>query len=127
VTSPAGPPSPGPELPSDTAGTAGPVFAEPWQAEAFAIAAALSERGAFSDAEWANALGTATAAAQQAGDPDLGDTYYEHWVTAIESLCAEKDLLTPGEVDRRTEEWRQAFLRTPHGEPVELPRQPGHR
>ena len=35
----------------------GPVFSEPWQAEAFALAVSLNERGIFTWSEWAQILG----------------------------------------------------------------------
>ena len=66
----------------------GPVFAEPWQADAFAMVIALTDAGVFTSAEWSDALGAAIRSAQTAGDLDLGDTYYHHWVAALESLCA---------------------------------------
>ena len=99
---------------------AGPVFAEPWQATAFALAVRLSNEGHFTWAEWAATLSGEIAAAQRAGDPDLGDTYYLHWVRALERLCAAKGLAPNAEVDRRSDEWRRAYLRTPHGQPIEL-------
>ncbi len=98
----------------------GPVFAEPWQAAAFALAVRLSGDGHFTWAEWAAALSAEIAAAQQAGDPDLGDTYYLHWARALERICSAKGLALQPEVDRRSNEWREAYLRTPHGQPVEL-------
>ena len=98
----------------------GPVFAAPWQATAFAVAVRLSQAGWFTWAEWASTLAEEIAAAQRAGDPDLGDTYYEHWVRALERLCAEKGLAGASEAHQRKEEWRAAYLRTPHGHPVEL-------
>jgi nitrile hydratase accessory protein len=106
-----------PGLPGDDGG---PVFAEPWHAEAYALAETLAAQGAFSRSEWAAALGAANAAAQQAGDADLGDTYYEHWLAALESLCSAKGLVAPTTIDDRADTWRRAYLRTPHGLPVEL-------
>ena len=99
---------------------AGPIFAEPWQAQAFALAVRLSEEGHFTWDEWATTLSEEITKAQASGDPDLGDTYYEHWVAALERLCAEKGLVPGDSLDLRTEEWRQAYLNTPHGKPIEL-------
>ena len=96
-------------------------FEEPWQVELLAVALTLAEGGCFTPAEWAEALGEAIVAAQQAGDPDLGNTYYDHCLSALEKLCAAKGLIVPSALDERTEAWRQAYLRTPHGEPVDLP------
>ena len=98
----------------------GPVFAEGWQAEAFATAHALADAGLFSWGEWVEALSAAIADAQAAGDPDLGDTYYDHWVAALESLCARKGLVDRSTVDAQTMAWHDAYLHTPHGEPVLL-------
>jgi nitrile hydratase accessory protein len=97
-----------------------PAFAEAWHAEVHALTTSLIDGGAFSRGEWTEALAAAIAAAQAAGDPDLGDTYYEHWLAALESLCAAKGLALGGAVDQRAAEWRQAYLHTPHGQPVEL-------
>ena len=98
----------------------GPVFADPWQAQAFALAVKLSEQGHFTWAEWAETLGAEIHAAQDAGQPDLGDTYYEHWMRALERLSLEKRLVTSETITHRADEWRRAYLNTPHGQPVEL-------
>ena len=98
----------------------GPVFRAPWEAAAFALAVRLSQEGHFTWQEWTETLTQEIADAQKHGDPDLGDTYYHHWVSALERLCAEKDLVGRPEMDRRSEEWRRAYLNTPHGKPIEL-------
>jgi nitrile hydratase accessory protein len=98
----------------------GPAFDEPWQAEAFAVAQALIEVGEVTSAEWMSALAEAISAHQRAGDPDLGDTYYEHWLAALEAVCEAKGLISPDEAEGRAEQWRRAYLNTPHGESVEL-------
>ena len=97
-----------------------PVFAEPWQARAFAMALALHQRGLFSWPEWAEALSLQIAAAQAAGDADLGDTYYRHWLAALEALVAAKGASSPGELARFRDAWDHAADRTPHGQPIEL-------
>lgn len=98
----------------------GPVFNEPWQAQAFALAVRLSEAGYFTWSEWAAVLSREIAAAQQRGDADLGDTYYQHWLKALERICAEKNLVGGEDLNRRREDWRRAYLNTPHGQPVDL-------
>ena len=104
-----------PRLPRDDAG---PVFAEPWQAQAFALAVHLSAAGAFTWSEWAAAL-----SAELADDPsDDGARYYEHWVAALERLATAKDLSAPPELAQRKADWAEAYHRTPHGKPVELSR-----
>ncbi len=98
----------------------GPVFKEPWEAQAFALALKLHEAGHFTWAEWTEALSAEIKAAQARGDPDLGDTYYRHWLAALERLAAEKGLVPAGALAARKAAWRQAFLDTPHGQPVLL-------
>ena len=98
----------------------GPVFREPWEAQAFALAVHLSDSGLFTWKEWTEAFGAEIKAAQASGDPDLGDTYYEHWTRALEKLAAEKSAVSGDAMDTRTEQWRQAYLNTPHGQPVDL-------
>jgi nitrile hydratase accessory protein len=97
-----------------------PVFAEPWQAQAFAMALALHQRGLFSWPEWAEALSRQIAAAQAAGDADLGDTYYRHWLAALEALVAAKGASSSDELARYRDAWDHAAERTPHGRPIEL-------
>lgn len=106
-----------PALPRDEQG---PVFREPWEAQAFALAVTLSQAGHFSWPEWADTLSQEIQAAQKKGDPGLGTTYYQHWLNALERLCAEKELVTPSVQEQRKEEWRLAYLNTPHGQSIEL-------
>jgi len=68
----------------------GPVFNEPWEARAFAMTLALHERGVFTWPQWAAALSREIDRAHASGDADLGDTYYQYWLLALESLV--KDL-----------------------------------
>lgn len=96
------------------------VFKEPWEAEVFALAVRLQEQGLFTWAEWAETLGDVILQAQAAGDPDLGDTYYQHWTTALERILDRTTMLAPEDVEHRTDRWRRAYLATPHGHPVEL-------
>ena len=108
------------DLPSLPRDDGGPVFAEPWQAQAFALAVSLHQAGIFEWREWSQALGAAIADAQGAGDADLGDTYYLHWLDALEQLCRDKTGLTPEQLLAQKERWRRAFINTPHGKPIEL-------
>ena len=98
----------------------GPVFREPWEAQAFALALALHERGVFTWPEFAAALAAAITAAQVAGDADLGDTYYAHWLAALESLVAAKCAASRDELAQYRHAWLQAAARTPHGQPIDL-------
>lgn len=95
-----------------------PVFAEPWQAQAFAMTVTLHQAGRFSWSEWAEALG---AEIKHAGEDDAGGArYYELWLAALEKLVTAKGLVSADDVDVTTEAWREAYLHTPHGHPVEL-------
>ena len=98
----------------------GPAFREPWEAQAFAMTLALHRQGLFSWPEWSQALGAQIVAAQRAGDPDLGDTYYRHWMAALEQLVAAKGAGSLDELARCRNAWERAAARTPHGQPIEL-------
>jgi nitrile hydratase accessory protein len=111
------------EVPSIPRDADGPVFREPWEAQAFAMALALHERGLFTWGEWAAALTAEIKRAQGAGDPDTGETYYAHWLNALEKLVAEKGVTTEANLHRYRDAWDLACDRTPHGQPIEL--QPG--
>ena len=106
-----------PSIPCDAEG---PVFREPWEAQAFALTLSLHERGIFSWKEWAAALAQAIRDAQAAGDADTGDTYYRHWLTALERIAAAKGLVTTAMLARRKGDWESAARRTPHGKPIVL-------
>jgi nitrile hydratase accessory protein len=98
----------------------GPVFREPWEAQAFAIALALAERGVFSWTEWAATLAREIKRAQAAGDRDTGETYYRHWLAALEQTVTAKGLATQEMLKRYRDAWDAAADRTPHGKPIEL-------
>ena len=106
-----------PALPRDEGG---PVFAEPWQAQAFAMAVKLSEQGHFTWKEWATALAEELKTAADRGEPDDGTRYYHHWLAALERLVTTKKLSDPAELLARKEAWADAYRHTPHGKPVEL-------
>jgi len=105
-----------PAIPRDERG---PLFAAPWQAQAFAIAVELLESGRFTPAEWAEALGAEIADAGSAASPE---TYYLHWLNALEALTARKSLASRTELAARQQAWRDAAEATPHGEPIILGR-----
>ena len=106
-----------PGIPRDAEG---PVFREPWEAQAFAMTLALHERGLFSWPEWAATLGEEIKRAQAAGDPDTGETYYRHWLNALERIVAAKGLADVTMLARYRHAWHHAADRTPHGTPIEL-------
>jgi nitrile hydratase accessory protein len=99
---------------------AAPVFREPWEAEAFALAVSLKERGLFTRNEWAVTLGDEIKKAQAAGDPDTGETYYRHWLATLERILTEKGVIDSGALARTRDAWQRACARTPHGAPIEL-------
>lgn len=106
-----------PALPKDDEG---PIFAEPWQAHAFALAVKLCDDGHFKWQEWVDVFSKEVKNAQAAGDPDLGNTYYNHWLNCLEHMITERHIIQNRDIVTRKEAWRQAYLNTPHGQPVEL-------
>ncbi|MEP6885548.1 MAG: nitrile hydratase accessory protein [Gammaproteobacteria bacterium] len=98
----------------------GPVFKEPWEARAFAMALRLHEGGLFTWSEWADALSQEIRAARVSHDTDLGDAYYQHWLRALEALVSRKGAASTGELDSYSRAWASAARRTPHGSPIEL-------
>ncbi|HEU0218205.1 MAG TPA: nitrile hydratase accessory protein [Stellaceae bacterium] len=108
------------EVPGLPQGEDGPVFREPWEAQAFAMAVALHQKGLFTWPEWAATLADEIERAQAAGDPDTGDTYYHHWLRALERLIAEKGVADPTTLTRYRDAWERAAEATPHGQPIAL-------
>jgi nitrile hydratase accessory protein len=108
------------EVPSIPCDAEGPVFREPWEAQAFAMALTLHDRGVFTWPEWAAALAAEIKRAQAAGDPDTGETYYRHWLATLEGLVATKGVSTHETLHRYRDAWDHAADRTPHGQPIVL-------
>jgi nitrile hydratase accessory protein len=96
------------------------VFREPWEAQAFALAVQLQERGLFTWGEWAQALGDEIASAQKSGDLDLGDTYYRHWLAALEQFVVAKGAASQAGLEETRDAWDRAAKATPHGQPIVL-------
>jgi nitrile hydratase accessory protein len=109
-----------PPVPGIPTGPEGPVFSEPWEAQAFAMTLALHQRGMFTWPEWAATLAEEIKRAQNAGDPDRGDTYYRHWLAALERIVAGKGVTDAATLARYRAAWDRAAERTPHGEPIVL-------
>ena len=109
-----------PDLPLLRQDEDGPVFREPWEAQAFGMVVSLVDQGRFDWTEWADQLGAEIKAAQRAGDPDLGDTYYLHWLCALEKMVSRKGLVLTEELVDRKAAWADAAAATPHGQPIEL-------
>ncbi len=106
-----------PDLPRDTGG---PVFAAPWEAQAFAITLALHEQGAFSWKEWAETLAAVIAEVRQRSEVDTGEHYYRHWLTALERITIRQGLVADAELVQRRKDWEAAARATPHGQPIRL-------
>ena len=100
------------------------MFAEPWQAQAFALAVRLSEHGYFTWKEWAAALGDELKSAADRDEPDDGSRYYYHWLAALEHLVTQKSLIDRKAMQDRKEAWAEAYRHTPHGKPVVLRTKP---
>ncbi len=109
-----------PALPGLSLDGQAPVFGAPWQAHAFAMVLTLHSKGLFTWPEWGAALSSQIKAAQTAGDPDTGETYYLHWLAALEGLLAAKSAATPEALSRYRTAWDAAARRIPHGTPIEL-------
>jgi nitrile hydratase accessory protein len=97
-----------------------PTFDETWQAQALGIADALVAAGVIAADAWAARLGAILRARAEAGAADDADTYYGAVLEALETLLTETGSAAASEVDRRQQQWRRAYLNTPHGKPVEL-------
>lgn len=107
-----------PELPWDSGD--GPVFQEPWEATAFAITVRLFEQGHFTWPEWVDHLSAEIGGARGRGDPNLGDRYYEHWLSALEKIVVGKGLGSAEQLGQLKQDWTEATLATPHGKPIVL-------
>lgn len=111
-----------PRLPRDAGG---PVFAEPWQAQAFALAVRLSQQGQFTWTEWAATLADELQLDAARGEPDDGSRYYHCWLAALERLVVSKRWSSPEALSAQKEAWAEAYRHTPHGKPVELEHKTG--
>jgi nitrile hydratase accessory protein len=96
------------------------TFKEPWQAQAFAMAVELSRAGLFTWREWVERFSAEIGAAPQEPGEDADGAYYRQWLTTLEQMIVERQACAPAEIDDRQADWRQAYLHTPHGQPVEL-------
>lgn len=101
-----------------------PVFAEPWQADAFALTVHLHARGVFSWPEWAEALSTEI---HRPGLADDGSDYFEAWVAALSAILCSKGVADAQTIDALQLGWQRAALATPHGQPILLENDPQYR
>lgn len=97
------------------------MFKAPWEAQAFAMTLALHQRGEFNWKEWTQTLAAVIGEVRQRGEPDTGEDYYRHWLTALERIAARKGLVTDALLRQRRDQWEEAARRTPHGQPIEFP------
>jgi nitrile hydratase accessory protein len=107
-------------VPGIPRGAEGPIFHEPWEAQAFAMALALHQRGLFTWSEWTAVLGEEIKRAQAQGDPDTGQTYYRHWIAALERIVTAKGVTDSTALTRCRGAWQRAAERTRHGVPIVL-------
>ncbi|MGF1525743.1 MAG: nitrile hydratase accessory protein [Candidatus Competibacterales bacterium] len=98
-----------------------PTFAEPWQAQAFALVVSLHQGGHFPWSEWAETLGAVIREASPDGGDDDGRGYYHHWLVALERLVVAKGLTSADTLAAYRDAWATAHRTTPHGQPVKLP------
>ena len=102
----------------------GPIFNEPWQAQAFALTVALHEQGHFSWAEWAACFSVALEEAKGTSPVNSQESYYLHWLAALETIVAQKNLTNQTALSDRYEAWERATLATPHGQQILLENDP---
>jgi len=98
-----------------------PVFAEPWHAEAFAIAVHLNERGLFTWPEWAEALSAKLHQPERCAN---GSDYFDCWVEALSTLLERKGVADAATILSLQKSWQRAAAATPHGMPIQLANDP---
>lgn len=94
-----------------------PVFAEPWQAQAFALAVALHAKGVFTWGEWAAALSLELHRPERRAD---ASDYFDAWVAALGSLLSARGIASAADIDALQGRWQRAAEATPHGQPIRL-------
>jgi nitrile hydratase accessory protein len=109
-----------PDMPPIPQDGDGPVFREPWEAQAFAVVLDLYDKGHFTWPEWVRCLSAEIAAAWERGEPDPGSGYYRHWLAALETLVAAKGLSSRDELAVRKRQWAEADHHRGFGEPIAL-------
>lgn len=106
--------------PEDPLAPPEPVFDEPWQAQALALADSMVQAGHFTKTAWADALGAALKSAEREGAPDTLETYYIVVLNALETLSESSAGIAAETRLQRRADWEAAYRRTPHGKPVTL-------
>lgn len=97
-----------------------PDFAEPWHAELFAITHTLASAGHFAWSDWSTHFAAALKSANDSGAPKDGSTYYDVWLGAFEEFLVRHRLADPAQLTELKCAWTDAYLKTPHGTPVQL-------
>ncbi len=97
-----------------------PVFDEPWQAQALAMADTLIDNGVISATLWSDMLGSELKKAQSLDADDDMTTYYKAALQALELLLDQQTSVSASEVSDKRDAWERAYLATPHGQPVIL-------
>ncbi len=98
-------------------------FEAPWHGQVFALAVALNEAGHFTWSEWTQMFGACLADHRRDKELDGSDDYYIAWISALEKMMVEKNIVVPDMLAEMKTLWTEAFLRTPHGSPV-IPEKP---
>ena len=97
-----------------------PPFRDLWEAEAFAIGNLLIKEGVITCKEWETVMSEAILRAQAAGDPDRGDTYFNHWADALETILISHGMTDRESLSEQQALWDRAIRNTPHGVALSL-------
>ncbi|MCL6284419.1 nitrile hydratase accessory protein [Ruegeria sp. 2012CJ41-6] len=98
-----------------------PVFEDPWHAQLFALTVHLNETGRFDWPDWAARFSATLKRHGLERELNGGADYFNAWLETLEDLLAESGEAGDGERDRVRQAWENAYLTTPHGQPVHLP------
>ncbi len=97
-----------------------PAFSEPWHAQVFAMTVHLSKQGVFSWPDWTERFGATLATHGVSRELDGGEDYYNAWIETLETVLIDAQLTETSAISQMIENWREAYLSTPHGQPVKL-------
>lgn len=89
------------------------AFDAPWQGRVFGMARALAEQGHYTWDEFRVHLIARIGEWDRSAASESGEEYfyYDHFLAALQALLAEKNMVTPGQVDNRFSE----LAARPHG------------
>ena len=97
-----------------------PVFEAPWHAQVFALTVHLHERGLFTWPDWATGFGATLARHGLERELNGGDDYFNAWLETLETVLREAGQADAVQVEAVRAAWENAYLSTPHGQPVRL-------